>query len=77
MAREIGNGVWYSKLGDEQDIRHHVFDAVENEIYGEARYFMSRPLNQECCLWGSAMVARAARIPVRRQARDSNMLGRR
>jgi hypothetical protein len=45
MAREIGDGVWYSKLGDEQDIRHHVFDAVENQIYGEARYFMRRPLN--------------------------------
>ncbi|SRR6266498_3617854 len=45
MARELGDGVWYSKLGDEQDIRHHTFDAVENQIYGVAQYFMRKRLN--------------------------------
>jgi hypothetical protein len=44
MARELGDGIWYSKLGDEQDIRQHVFDAVENPVYGDARYFMRKPL---------------------------------
>lgn len=44
MARELGDGIWYSKLGDEQDIRHHILSAVENADYGEAKYFMRKPL---------------------------------
>ncbi len=42
MARELGDGIWYSKLGDFQDIRHYVFDAVENAGYGQAKYFMRK-----------------------------------
>jgi hypothetical protein len=44
MARELGDGIWYSKLGDEQDIRHYVLTAVESPTYGEAKYFMRKPL---------------------------------
>ena len=44
MARELGDGIWYSKLGNEQDIRQHTFDAVENQIYGTAKYFMRKRL---------------------------------
>jgi hypothetical protein len=44
MAREPGDGVWYSKLGDLQDIRHHVLEALENQAYGKAAYFMRKPL---------------------------------
>lgn len=44
MARELGDGVWASKLGDFQDIRHHTLEAVENDTYGKAKYFMRKPL---------------------------------
>jgi hypothetical protein len=44
MARELGDGIWYSKLGDLQDIRHHTLSAVENPDYGQAKYFMRKPL---------------------------------
>jgi len=44
MARELGDGVWCSKLGNEQDIRHHVLTAVENPAYGQAKYFLRKPL---------------------------------
>lgn len=42
MARELGDGIWYSKLGDYQDIRHHALDGVENAVYGQAKYFMRK-----------------------------------
>lgn len=44
MARELGDGVWASKLGDMQDIRHHTLEAIENDMYGQAKYFMRKPL---------------------------------
>lgn len=42
MARELGDGVWFSKLGDWQDIRQHSLDAVETVAYGQAKYFMRK-----------------------------------
>lgn len=42
MARELGDGVWYSKLGDFQDIRQHTLEAVETAGYGKAKYFMRK-----------------------------------
>jgi hypothetical protein len=42
MARELGDGVWHSKLGEEQDIRHYVLDAVENQVYGKPSYYMRK-----------------------------------
>jgi hypothetical protein len=42
MARETGDGVWFSKLGECQDIRHHVLEGVETPSYGEAQYFMRK-----------------------------------
>jgi hypothetical protein len=44
MARELGDGIWASKLGDFQDIRHHTLEAVETDEYGTAKYFMRKPL---------------------------------
>jgi len=44
MARELGDGVWYSKLGDEQDIRQHTLTAIENDRYGTAAYYLRKPL---------------------------------
>jgi hypothetical protein len=38
MAKEI-DGVWYSKLGDEQDIRQHTLEALHGQRYGKAKYF--------------------------------------
>lgn len=45
MARELGDGVWYSKLGDYQDIRHHGLEGAECATYGQAKYFMRKRLN--------------------------------
>ena len=50
MARELGDGVWFSKLGDCQDIRHHALDGVETVEYGRARYFMRKRL-EGICRW--------------------------
>jgi hypothetical protein len=45
MARELGDGVWFSKLGDFQDIRQHTLEAVETASYGQPKYFMRRRLS--------------------------------
>ena len=42
MARELGDGIWHSKLGDFQDIRHHALEAAETVAYGTAKYFMRK-----------------------------------
>ena len=47
MARELGDGVWYSKLGDEQDIRQHTLTAIESDRYGKATYYLRKPLEKE------------------------------
>ncbi len=44
LARDEGDGKWKSKLGDLQDIRHHTLKAVETASYGNAKYFMRKPL---------------------------------
>src|SRR5919112_2074849 len=44
MARELGDGVWHSKLGDCQDIRHHTPEGAQSDDYGEAKYFMRKPV---------------------------------
>jgi hypothetical protein len=44
MARELGDGVWFSKLGDCQDIRHNALEGVESAGYGQARHFMRKRL---------------------------------
>lgn len=55
MARELGDGVWYSKLGNEQDIRHHSLDAVENRTYGTAEYFMRKRMPRKSHDWLEAI----------------------
>lgn len=47
MARELGDGVWQSKLGSFQDIRHHTLDSVETRVYGKAKYFMKKRLDDK------------------------------
>jgi hypothetical protein len=42
MARELGDGVWHSKLGKFQDIRHHKLEGAESRLYGQAKYFMRK-----------------------------------
>ena len=48
MARELGDGVWYSKLGSSQDIRHHTLEALEQSQagYGNARHFMRKRIRE-------------------------------
>ena len=43
-ARELSNGFWTSKLGEEQDIQHGTPFSIENAAgYGRASHFMKRP----------------------------------
>ena len=43
MAREKGDGIWHSKLGGCQDIRHYGLEGVEDYCdYGRAKYFMRK-----------------------------------
>jgi hypothetical protein len=41
-ARQLPDGGWTSKLGDEQDIRHAELRGVENHIYGVSVQCMRR-----------------------------------
>ena len=41
-ARQLQNGRWSSKLGDEEDIEHDL-SGLECPRYGEVRQFMKRP----------------------------------
>lgn len=40
-ARQLSNGKWTSKLGCEFDIQHSIY-SMNNSVYGNARFFMSR-----------------------------------
>jgi hypothetical protein len=40
-ARQLGNGKWTSKLGNEEDIEHEL-NGVECQQYGQAKKFMKR-----------------------------------
>ena len=43
-ARQLDNGLWTSKLGPWEDIRHNTTKAVEEYIYGKAIQYMKRPI---------------------------------
>lgn len=43
-ARQLPNGFWTSKLGEEVDIEHEEFAGVAGPDYGNAVLFLSRPL---------------------------------
>jgi hypothetical protein len=43
-ARQIGDGKWTSKLGNEDDIEHDSSDIVGGGVYGEVALFMKRPI---------------------------------
>jgi hypothetical protein len=47
VARQLPNGGWTSKLGDDCDIEHKTLTALEGEQYGHARFFMKRPAHIE------------------------------
>jgi hypothetical protein len=42
-ARQLSDGVWTSKLGNENDIIHHQVIGVEGTQYGKVAVFMKRP----------------------------------
>ena len=42
-ARQLPDGNWTSKLGKEEDIRHHSPEDVASGLYGEVVEFMKRP----------------------------------
>jgi hypothetical protein len=43
-ARQLSNGKWTSKLGEDVDIEHHTPDDVAGGIYGEVIAIMKRPI---------------------------------
>ena len=42
-ARQLPNGRWTSKLGDQQDIEHDSVDAVSDRTYGRVELILRRP----------------------------------
>jgi hypothetical protein len=42
-ARQLENGTWTSKLGNEEDIEHDAPEVVAGGIYGRVALLMSRP----------------------------------
>lgn len=47
VARQLRNGLWTSKLGPDEDICHHSFDALMGDAYGQVVKLMARPYPQE------------------------------
>jgi len=43
-ARSLQNGMWTSKLGDEEDIEHATLRVVECLVYGTAKAYLKRPI---------------------------------
>lgn len=48
-ARSLPNGVWTSKMGDDEDIEHATLEVLEGHGFGKARVFLRRsnPLCQK------------------------------
>ena len=44
MARQLENGQWTSKLGNDIDITHPTVEALEDGEYGTAVQYMRRPI---------------------------------
>ena len=42
IARQLPNGLWTSKLGDDCDIQHNTLRGLEGDNYGRATCFMKR-----------------------------------
>lgn len=43
MSRQLSDGVWTSKLGQDVDISHNNLKSLEGKIYGEVRKILKRP----------------------------------
>jgi hypothetical protein len=48
MARQLHDGSWASKLGQEVDIVHESLEAIEGHNYGKATTFMSKKIARGC-----------------------------
>jgi hypothetical protein len=45
-ARQLQDGRWISKMGDEEDVVHRDPESLSSNDYGQPRIFMERPLKQ-------------------------------
>lgn len=43
MARQLKDGNWTSKLGNDVDISHKILQSIEGEIYGIVKQILKRP----------------------------------
>lgn len=43
ISRQTASGEWMSKIGELEDIEHHVLNALEGEAYGTVVQIMKRP----------------------------------
>ena len=46
VARQLPNGKWTSKLGDDLDLEHNSLRALEGDCYGSATAFMKRRISR-------------------------------
>lgn len=44
MARQLSNGKWTSKLGQDVDISHDTLQSIEGTIYGEVKQILKRQI---------------------------------
>ena len=43
MARQLSDGTWTSKCGEDEDIVHHTLSSLEGDEYGHVRLILKRP----------------------------------
>lgn len=44
-SRQLNDGRWTSKLGEDQDIEHATLEALAGPLYGSVRFILRRPNN--------------------------------
>jgi hypothetical protein len=46
IARQLSNGKWTSKLGQDEDIEHENLEGLVGEIYGSVVCIMKKTINR-------------------------------
>jgi len=47
MARQLSDGKWTSKLGQDVDISHNSLQSIEGKTYGEIKQILKRPIQSK------------------------------
>ncbi|MCY3769465.1 MAG: hypothetical protein OXG56_08895 [Gammaproteobacteria bacterium] len=47
VARQLSNGNWVSKVGQNIDIEHETVEILEGPVYGKVVQYLKRPISNE------------------------------